>query len=283
MENLLIQEISHSQHLGLFLSPLMATFWSFSFSKPIVDGKRVGVLAFLSLENSDVVTHEAQTAGRLRMSLTKLASVLIPNLVIWNLSSFYTKSSFLIQTLEILHLLVDIVASAYLLGGKKFPLRYNKKLRHALLSRPTAPGPHIPPARADKYVFQTELFSWHALLSPLSSPPCWLRPGRVCYWSPHQARPQDNKEIGFNWKSRFVSIGLQDLQPTSFETEGRSLKTNFLRSELRPSSSFCYRQKLSSITFCNFVIVDHILLFSRGAGARLRQLGCHSLVTAGRS
>ena len=85
------------------------------------------------------------------------------------------RSSFLIQTLEILHLLVDIVASAYLLGGKKFRLRSNKKLRHALLSRPTAPGPHIPPARADKYVFQTELFSWHALLSPLSSPPCWLR------------------------------------------------------------------------------------------------------------
>ena len=162
------------------------------------------------------------------------------------------RSSFLIQTLEILHLLVDIVASAYLLGGKKFRLLYNKKLRHALLSRPTAPGPHIPPARADKYVFQTELFSWHALLSPLASPPCWLRPGRVCYWSPHLARPQDNKEIGFDWKSRFVSIGLQDLQPTSFETEGRSLKTNFLRSELRPSSSFCYRQKLSSITFCNF-------------------------------
>ena len=71
---------------------------------------------------------------------------------------------------------MDIVASAYLLGGKKFRLLYNKKLRHALLSRPTAPGPHIPPARADKYVFQTELFSWHALLSPLASPPCWLRP-----------------------------------------------------------------------------------------------------------
>ena len=68
--------------MDLFLNPLMATFWSFSCSKPIVDGKRVGVLAFLSLENSDVVTHEAQTAGRLRMSLTKLASVLIPNLVI---------------------------------------------------------------------------------------------------------------------------------------------------------------------------------------------------------
>ena len=51
------------------------------FSEP-VDGKRVGLLAFLSLLKSDVVTHEAQTAGRLRMSLTKLASVLIPNLVI---------------------------------------------------------------------------------------------------------------------------------------------------------------------------------------------------------
>ena len=146
-ENLLIQEISHSQHLGLFLSPLMATFWSFSFSKPIVDGKRVGVLAFLSLLNSDVVTHEAQTAGRLRMSLTS-PQFLSPTLSSENCKVFARKclrSSFLIQTLEILHLLVDIVASAYLLGGKKFRLLYNKKLRHALLSRPTAPGPHIPP------------------------------------------------------------------------------------------------------------------------------------------
>ena len=261
----------------------MATFWSFSCSKPIVDGKRVGVLAFLRLLNSDVVTHEAQTAGRLRMSLTKLASVLIPNLVIWNLSSFCTKSSFLIQTLEILHLLVDIVASAYLLGGKKFRLRSYKKLRHALLSRPTAPGPHIPPCWSWQICFSNGAF-FLARLIKLPSLPSLLTSTRTSLLlvSP-PARPQDNKEIGFNWKSRFVSIGLQDLQPTSFETEGRSLKTNFLRSELRPSSSFCYRQKLSSITFCNFVIVDHILLFSRGAGARLRQLGCHSLVTAGRS
>ena len=59
----------------------MAKFWSFRFSEPI-DSKIIVLLAFLSLLNSDVVTHEAQTVGRLRMSLTKLASVLIPNLVI---------------------------------------------------------------------------------------------------------------------------------------------------------------------------------------------------------
>ena len=158
---------------------------------------------------------------------------------------------------------MDIVASAYLLGGKKFRLRSNKKLRHALLSRPTAPGPHIPPARADKYVFQTELFSWHALLSPPLLPSLLTSTqGRVCYWSPYQARPQDDKEIGFNWKSRFVSIGHQHLQPTSFETEGRSLKTNFLRTDWGQVLVFVIVKIWAQshfVTLPVFVIVDHIL------------------------
>ena len=64
------------------VNPRDVPFTAFGpFSEP-VDGKRVGLSAFLNLLNSNVVTHEAQTAGRLRMSLTKLASVLIPNLVI---------------------------------------------------------------------------------------------------------------------------------------------------------------------------------------------------------
>ena len=103
---------------------------------------------------------------------------------------------------------------------EKVRLRSYKKLRHALLSRPTAPGPHIPPARADKYVFQTELFSWHALLSPLSSPPCWLRPGRVCYWSLHQPATGQQRnwiqlkiEICFNWTSRFATNFFRDWGP----------------------------------------------------------------------
>ena len=133
-----------------------------------------------------------------------------------------SRSSFLIQTLEILHLLVDIVASAYLLGGKKFRLRSNKKLRHALLSRPTAPGPHIPPpARADKYVFQTELFSWHALLSP--PPPLLVdfnpRTSLLLVSPPGAATGQQRNwiqlkiEICFNRTSKFATNFFRDWEP----------------------------------------------------------------------
>ena len=181
---------------------------------------------------------------------------------------------------------MDIVASAYLLGGKKFRLRYNKKLRHALLSRPTAPGPHIPPAGADKYVFQTELFSWHALLSP--PPPLLVDfdpdefviglPTRRGHRTTKKLDSIENRDL-FQLDIKICNQLLSRLRavhwkPTSCAVSwGQVLVFVIVKSWAR--SHF--------VTFQVFVIVDHILLFSRGAGARLRQLGCHSLVTAGRS
>ena len=94
------------------------------------------------------------------------------------------KQTYLIQPVKLFfNSPLDLVASSYLIAGKKSGLRSNKKLRHALLSRPTASSPTPPPpflfSAADKYVFsKLNFFSWHALLSaspPLSltsHPPC---------------------------------------------------------------------------------------------------------------
>ena len=169
-----------------------------------------------------------------------------------------------------------LVASSYLIAGKKSGLRSNKKLRHALLSRPTAssPTPPPPPSAAAKYVFSKPNFFFLARLIkrlPPSFPhqsPSLLTSGgsRSLLLLLSCGGRRTTKKLDSIENRDLFQLKIKICGQTSFQSErpARDTKPLFIENHFFARSTKVKVFVIGKVEKC---WCDHILLFSRGNGA----------------